>query len=88
MAYATIGITTASDNDEVTAQALFHLALGQALTDDQGADPELSGKARRLAPEQVSVWLGHINAFLDVRPDCAKALIALSQTLLTAPPGT
>jgi hypothetical protein len=83
IAYATIGMITATD-DEDTAQALFHLALGHALTDDLAA-ADLIVSAKRLAPDQVPVWLGHTSVLLGARPDRQTALIALSQALLTQP---
>jgi hypothetical protein len=85
IAYATIGVATASD-DEAAAQACFHLALGDALTDDPATDPDLVVRAKGLAPDQVPVWLGYISALLGARPDRQTALIALSQTLLAPPP--
>ena len=85
IAYATIGVATASD-DEATAQACFHLALGQALTNDLAVDQDLVIRARGLAPDQVPVWLGYISALLGARPDRQATLIPLSQTLLAPPP--
>ena len=51
IAYATIGVVTASD-DEATAQACFHLALGQALTNDLShrSRPRRQGQGARTRP--------------------------------------
>ena len=84
IAYATIGVVTASDDADV-AQACFHLALGQALTNDLAIHRDLVIRARELAPDQVPVWLGYISALLEARPDRQATLIPLSQTLLTPP---
>jgi hypothetical protein len=85
IAYATMGVLTASD-DEAAAQACFHLALGQALTNDLAIDHDLVVRARELAPDQVPMWLGYISALLGARPDRQATLIPLSQTLLAPPP--
>jgi hypothetical protein len=85
IAYATIGVATASE-DEAAAQAYFHLALGQALTDDPATDHDLVVMAKGLAPDQVPVWLGYIGTLLGARPDRQATLIPLSQTLLAPPP--
>jgi hypothetical protein len=84
IAYATIGVGTAPD-DEAIAQACFHLALGQALTNDLAINRGLVIRARELAPDQVPVWLGYISALLGARPDRQATLISLSQTLLAPP---
>ena len=78
-------MATAAD-DAVTAQALFHLALGQTLAAEATPAQALLSEARRRAPDQVSVWLGYISTMLGARPDCQAVLIALSQTLLAPPP--
>jgi tetratricopeptide (TPR) repeat protein len=84
IAYATIGAASAS-SDEDFAQCLFHLALGQALSDDPVIDQERIVHAKKLVPDQVPVWLGYISSLLNTRPACREALIALTQALLTQP---
>ena len=84
IAYATMGVLTASDDADI-AQAYFHLALGQSLTNDLAINRDLVIRARELAPDQVPVWLGYISALLGARPDRQATLIPLSQTLLAPP---
>ena len=84
IAYATMGMVIASDDADI-AQACFHLALGQALTNDVAINRDLVIRARDLAPDQVPVWLGYISALLGARPDRQATLIPLSQTLLAPP---
>ena len=84
-AYATIGMATAEDQATI-AQALFHHALGQALADDTLPEQALLSEARKLAPEQVQVWLGYLSTLLGSCPECQAALIALSQALLAPLP--
>jgi hypothetical protein len=65
IAYATIGFTSAASDEDV-AQCLFHLVLGQTLTDDPVTDQEYIVTAKKLAPDQIPVWLGYISSFLGL----------------------
>jgi hypothetical protein len=85
IAYAMIGFTSAASDEDV-AQCLFHLVLGQTLTDDPVTDQEYIVTAKKLAPDHIPVWLGYISSFLNTQPDRREALIALSQALLPQPP--